>query len=80
MPMPRTHKALTRADRFSQEAIRQQQLAWFLYISEGFAENLRHALAVNNFCMYSDDLAAVKTMLVNVQANIADMRSTFFPE
>ena len=78
--MPRNRQPTTRQEKFTPEAIRQQQLAWFLFITEGYLANLQHALAVNNFCMYTDDIAAIERVAGNVELRLADMRKTFFPE
>lgn len=70
---------LSREDRFSVPAIRQQQLAWILYISEGFIANLRNALTVNNFCMYEADIDAVERLIRNNEHALNELRARFFP-
>lgn len=81
MPRNRKHKLVSaREEKFTPNAIRQQQLAWLIYITEGYLANLRHALTVNNFCMYTDDIQAVKDLAGNVEDDLAHLRSTFFPE
>lgn len=77
----RNHKLVSpREEKFTPNAIRQQQLAWFMYITEGYLANLQHALTVNNFCMHTADIAVVRRMIDSTGSNADRMRTTFFPE
>lgn len=49
-----------RRKKFTLPQVRQQQLAWNLYISEGIAANLRHALQTNSFCLLRADVASMR--------------------
>jgi len=63
MSVLQLHKqTLRRKERrkFSPEAARQHELAWVMYILEGAAANLAHALAVNAYTMTQKDLALVR--------------------
>jgi hypothetical protein len=75
---PRTQ--LARREKFSREAIRQQQLAWYLYITEGHLANLRHARAVNNFDLYTADVEVIDRLIKSTAAHVDEMRNVFFPE
>lgn len=76
----RKNKSLPRGKRFTLEAIRQQQLAWYLMISEGHLANLRHALQVNNFALMNADVRLVKRMIRNQEGVVATLRAELFTE
>lgn len=39
---------------------RQRELAWALYVTEGYVANLAHLLAVNAYTMTRSDLQVIK--------------------
>ena len=66
-----------RRKHFTMLALRQQQLAWNLYLSEGVVANLEHALRTNCFCLTAADVRAMKEQLRNAQKAVAFWRNEF---
>lgn len=56
------------------EAVRQRELAWMLYITEGYNANLAHALAVNCVTFGSRDIAAVQNIVNQVEIHARKLR------
>jgi hypothetical protein len=76
----RKDKSLPRKKRFTLTEIRVQQLAWYLWIAEGYLANLRHALQVNNFALMNADVRLVRRMIRNQEQVVAAIRAEFFPK
>ncbi len=71
----RAHLRLVRqGTAASQAQRRQRELAWALFITEGLAGNLAHALAVNAYTMREDDLAALRKLEGHVQRGAEAIR------
>jgi hypothetical protein len=56
------------------EQLRQRELAWILYISEGFCANLLHALKVNCVTFDERDKALIGKVLANVETDTQKVR------
>ena len=56
------------------EQLRQRELAWALYISEGYCANLLHALKVNCVTFNDRDKALVGRILANVESDTQKIR------
>jgi hypothetical protein len=54
--------------------IHQRELAWLLYISEGYLANLDHAMAVNAVTMEAGDLAVIAAVRERAEANCGELR------
>ena len=54
--------------------IHQRELAWLLYISEGYLANLDHALTVNAVTMEAGDLAVIDAVRERAEANCGELR------
>lgn len=54
--------------------IHQRELAWLLYISEGYLANLDHALTVNAVTMEAGDLAVIDAVRERAEANTEALR------
>lgn len=54
--------------------IHQRELAWLLYISEGYLANLDHALAVNAVTMEAGDLDVIDAVRERAEANTEALR------
>jgi hypothetical protein len=48
---------------YSQAQLRQHELSWLLYITEGYRANVAHALAVNAYTLTRADLQIVHQTL-----------------
>lgn len=55
--------------------IHQRELAWLLYISEGYMANLDHALTVNAVTMSELDLMAIDAVRSRAEANVNELRN-----
>lgn len=53
---------------------RQRELAWRLYITEGYAANVSHALAVNAYTLDQSALAAMGQALAGAEATCIRLR------
>ena len=53
---------------------RQRELAWLLYITEGYIANAEHALAVNCVTFDGDDGAVVQRLIDSAAASAAQLR------
>jgi hypothetical protein len=51
------------------EQLRQRELAWALYITEGYCANLLHALKVNCVTFNERDKALIGRILANVESD-----------
>jgi hypothetical protein len=76
----RKDKSLPRRRRFTLTELRVQQMAWYLWIAEGYLANLRHALQANNFALMNADVRLVKRMIRNQEQVVATIRAEFFPQ
>lgn len=56
------------------EQLRQRELAWALYISEGYCANLLHALKVNCVTFNDRDKALIGRILANVESDTKKIR------
>lgn len=54
---------------------RKRELAWALYVSEGYAANLRSLMTVNAFTMSRHDLRVVKAMLRDAEKHALGIRA-----
>lgn len=54
--------------------LRQRELAWVLYISEGYTANLLHALKVNCVTFNDKDKALIGRMLANIESDANKVR------
>lgn len=71
--MAKTH----RKPKHQSPTLRQQfqrELAWLLYISEGYVGNLTHAAAVNAFTLPEEDLDMLGEMITLAEANAKMVR------
>lgn len=63
--------------------MRQRELAWILYVTEGYIANLEHALAVNCVTFENSDHDAVATAISNARESADEIRialTTIKPE
>lgn len=58
----------------SMEQQRQRELAWLLYISEGYAANVAHALAVNAYTLDPAVLALMDRMVQAAETTGQEIR------
>lgn len=56
------------------EQLRQRELAWALYITEGYCANLLHALKVNCVTFNERDKALIGKILANVESDSNKLR------
>lgn len=54
--------------------MRQRELAWILYCTEGYAANLHKALAVNAIAFEQEDNNAVQAMITEAEGNADYLR------
>lgn len=54
--------------------IHQRELAWLLYIAEGYLANLDHALVVNAVTMEASDLAVIDGVRERAETNANELR------
>ena len=64
-----------RRERFSQQALRQQQLAFALYISEGCLANLVHLRRTNAFALLDSDVRVIDQLGRRAAENVNDIRT-----
>jgi hypothetical protein len=57
------------------EAVRQRELAWMLYITEGYLANLAHALAVNGVTFGPSDATAIQGIVEQVEKHSEKLRN-----
>lgn len=58
----------------SYEQLRQRELSWMLYITEGFLANLAHALAVNCVTFKPKDEAVISNIIAQVDRQAYRLR------
>ena len=58
----------------SYEQLRQRELSWMLYITEGFLANLAHALAVNCVTFKPKDEALISNIIAQVDRQAYKLR------
>ena len=58
----------------------QRELAWALYVAEGYAANLGHLLKVNAFTMKRHQLAAVKRAHRDAEKHALTIRQLMGPQ
>jgi hypothetical protein len=58
----------------SYEQLRQRELAWMLYITEGYIANLSHALAINCVTFTTRDTIAVQNIIAQVEMHATRLR------
>lgn len=56
------------------EQLRQRELAWVLYITEGYCANLLHAMKVNCVTFNERDKALIGKVLANVESDSQKVR------
>ena len=71
--MARTKKTKKLAASIYQ--MRQRELAWILYVTEGYIANLEHALAVNCVTFENSDHDAVAEMISAAREQADNLRS-----
>lgn len=59
----------------SYEQLRQRELAWMLYITEGYIANMAHALAVNCVTFKQSDEIAVSNIVAQVERHAERLRA-----
>lgn len=59
----------------SYEQLRQRELSWMLYITEGYIANLSHALAVNCVTFRPSDEVAVSNIIAHAERHAEKLRS-----
>lgn len=64
-----------RRERFSQLALRQQQLAFMLYMLEGLFANLLHLRRTNAFALLDADVRALDRAGTRCAESINDVRN-----
>lgn len=64
----------------SYDQMRQRELSWLLYITEGYAANLAHALAVNCVTFTVRDSADVGRILSQVEGHAQRLRDMLQPK
>lgn len=64
-----------RRQRFSQSALRQQQLAFTLYIAEGMFANLVHLRRTNAFALLDSDVRVLDRAGRRCAETVNDIRS-----
>jgi len=74
---PRFDKSLPRDQRFSPDAIRQQQMAWMLFIAEGHLANLETTRRGNTFCLHSTDVELLDRQIVDLEKHVQKLRDSF---
>ncbi len=74
MSARRKHLRLVRTSQTTPAQRRQRELAWALFITEGAAGNLAHALAVNAYTMREDDLRVLQRLLDQQQRAAETLR------
>ena len=52
----------------------QRELAWLLYITEGYAANISHALAVNAYTLHPRALRIMRAQLRRAEQACLDLR------
>jgi hypothetical protein len=57
------------------EQLRQRELAWALYITDGYCANLLHALTVNCVTFTDRDKALIGKILANVESDAEKIRA-----
>lgn len=56
------------------QQLRQRELAWALYITEGYKSNLAHLLAVNCVTFTRSDKTAIKKVLESIEIDCGRLR------
>lgn len=59
---------------------RQRELAWMLYITEGYIGNVKHALAVNAYTLDFAALAIMGKAAASAEEVAADLRAAMQPQ